>query len=111
MDSSDPIVCFPGDRLCATSENTIAGTGTYERSGYIYASLAGIVETKTEEKVKNDSKHGRNNKQHFIFIAEHSDKGESIWKQDSPASCRRCGDSSRRSRQPALCQMSNYLHR
>jgi exosome complex RNA-binding protein Rrp4 len=51
MENSDPIVCFPGDRLFASSENTIAGVGTYERCGYIYSSLAGIVETKVEEKV------------------------------------------------------------
>lgn len=53
MENSDPIVCFPGDRLCASSENTLAGVGTYERFGYIYSSLAGILETKTEEKVES----------------------------------------------------------
>ncbi|CRL01700.1 CLUMA_CG014916, isoform A [Clunio marinus] len=47
---TDPIVCFPGDRLCTSNENTIPGNGTYERLGYIYSSLAGIVETKTEDK-------------------------------------------------------------
>lgn len=60
IDNSDPVVCFPGDRLYASNENTIAGVGTYERSGYIYASLAGIVETKSEDKVRwyfNDFKH------------------------------------------------------
>lgn len=45
------VICLPGDRLCASSENTIAGVGTYERAGYIYSSLAGILETKTEDKV------------------------------------------------------------
>lgn len=51
MDMSEPIICLPGDRLCASNENTIAGVGTYERAGYIYSSLAGILETKTENKV------------------------------------------------------------
>lgn len=60
MTNSDPVVCFPGDRLCASSENTIAGAGTYERSGYIYSSLAGILETQTEEKVGNEIPHGKN---------------------------------------------------
>lgn len=46
------IVAFPGQRICATSENTISGNGTYERLGYIYSSLAGIVETKFEDKVR-----------------------------------------------------------
>lgn len=59
MDDSDPVVCFPGDRICALSEQHIAGVGTYERSGYIYASLAGIVESKTEDKVCFDSSMGR----------------------------------------------------
>lgn len=50
-ENNELIVCFPGDRLCSSNENTIAGTGTYERFGYIYASLAGTVETKSEDKV------------------------------------------------------------
>lgn len=54
---SDDIACLPGDRLCASSENTIAGVGTYERAGYIYSSLAGIIlETKTEDKVNIELK-------------------------------------------------------
>lgn len=54
MENSDPIICFPGDRLCASSENTMAGIGTYERSGYIYSSLAGTVETTTEDKASSN---------------------------------------------------------
>lgn len=49
--SSEIIACFPGQRICASNENTIAGPGTYERLGYIHSSLAGIVETKKEENV------------------------------------------------------------
>lgn len=52
MDDSELIVCFPGDRLCASNENTVAGVGTYERSGYIYSSLAGAVSRKSEDKVR-----------------------------------------------------------
>lgn len=51
MDDSEKVICFPGDRLCASNENTIAGSGTYERAGYIYSSLAGTVETTSEDKV------------------------------------------------------------
>lgn len=64
--NSDPVVCFPGDRLCASSENTLAGVGTYERSGYIYSSLAGTLETKTEEKV---DKNKRGKSQVLIFVS------------------------------------------
>lgn len=51
MGDSELVVCFPGDRLCASNENTISGIGTYERNGYVYSSLAGSVETKNEENV------------------------------------------------------------
>ncbi|CAO1391062.1 unnamed protein product [Diamesa serratosioi] len=50
MDEENVFVCFPGQRICAVTENTIGSVGTYERQGYFYSSLAGIVETKTEEK-------------------------------------------------------------
>jgi exosome complex component CSL4 len=54
MDSST-LIAFPGQRICAADENTISGSGTYERLGYIYASLAGIVETKIENKVNKQN--------------------------------------------------------
>ncbi|KAL7027912.1 hypothetical protein ACKWTF_005653 [Chironomus riparius] len=44
------IVCFPGQRICAANDNIIAGSGTYERLGYIFSSLAGTIETTTQEK-------------------------------------------------------------
>lgn len=44
------IVCFPGQRICAANESTLAGSGTYERLGYIFSTLAGIVETSTQDK-------------------------------------------------------------
>lgn len=65
LSNCNVIACFPGDRICASNENTIAGTGTYERSGYIYSSLAGIVETKTQEKVSG-KKRANITKKHFI---------------------------------------------
>jgi exosome complex RNA-binding protein Csl4 len=77
MANSDPVVCFPGDRLCASGENTIAGAGTYERSGYIYSSLAGVVDTKTEEKVRKVP-HGENEVINNLLVLEYSDIGESV---------------------------------
>lgn len=41
--NAQPLVCVPGQRLCLSDENTVAGPGTYERQGYIYSQLAGIV--------------------------------------------------------------------
>ena len=50
--STEVIVCFPGQKICASNENIIAGTGTYERFGYVYSSLAGTVERKKDENVR-----------------------------------------------------------
>ena len=46
MGSSNNLVCIPGQRLCLAEEHTVAGQGTYERLGYIYSMLAGIVNIK-----------------------------------------------------------------
>ena len=47
----DIVFCFPGQRICASDENTIGGIGTYERLGYIHSSLAGVVNVVKNEKV------------------------------------------------------------
>lgn len=45
------LICLPGQRLCLSDENTVAGQGTYERMGYIYATLAGTVNIKEKDNV------------------------------------------------------------
>ncbi|CAH1396386.1 unnamed protein product [Nezara viridula] len=56
--------CVPGTRLCLAGDTHIPGTGTYERKGYIYSSLAGIVKITEKEKV---------------FVVEvQTDKGQNI---------------------------------
>lgn len=45
------LVCLPGQRLCLSDENTVAGQGTYERMGYIYATLAGTVNIREKDNV------------------------------------------------------------
>lgn len=45
------LICVPGQRLCLSDENTVAGQGTYERQGYIYSLLAGVVIVTEKEKV------------------------------------------------------------
>lgn len=55
MDEQKPnsaLICVPGQRLCLADENTVAGQGTYERQGYVYSLLAGIVEITEKEKVR-----------------------------------------------------------
>lgn len=76
MNDLELIVCFPGDRLCASNENTIAGVGTYERSGYVYASLAGTVNRKNEDKVSTcgDTKEISDT----LFFVERSDKSKRL---------------------------------
>ncbi|KAJ9600857.1 hypothetical protein L9F63_000969, partial [Diploptera punctata] len=47
----EEIVCIPGQRLClADKDNIISGCGTYERNGYIYSTLVGVVKVVKEEK-------------------------------------------------------------
>uniref|UniRef100_A0A182LY86 S1 motif domain-containing protein n=1 Tax=Anopheles culicifacies TaxID=139723 RepID=A0A182LY86_9DIPT len=48
--SEQTLICVPGQVLCAASEFTVAGEGTYEKLGYIHATLAGIVHMKKREK-------------------------------------------------------------
>lgn len=40
----DSLICVPGQRLCLLDKEHVAGQGTYERAGYIYATLAGVVD-------------------------------------------------------------------
>ncbi|XP_053950468.1 exosome complex component CSL4 [Anastrepha obliqua] len=46
------VVCLPGQRICLSEETIVAGQGTYERGGYIYATLAGTVRVKEKDKCK-----------------------------------------------------------
>ncbi|XP_017785287.1 PREDICTED: exosome complex component CSL4 [Nicrophorus vespilloides] len=39
----DVLVCIPGQRLCLCDKKHISGQGTYERQGYLYSQLAGLV--------------------------------------------------------------------
>lgn len=45
------LICVPGQRLCLSDENTVSGEGTYERQGYIYSLLAGVVNISQKDKV------------------------------------------------------------
>lgn len=45
------VICVPGQRLCLAEDNTLTGQGTYEKNGYIYSMLAGVVEIREENKV------------------------------------------------------------
>jgi hypothetical protein len=40
-----------GQRLCLADKEHISGCGTYERNGYIYSTLAGVVNVVKEERV------------------------------------------------------------
>lgn len=48
------LICVPGQRLCLSNENTISGEGTYDRQGYIYSLLAGIVKISEKDTVSID---------------------------------------------------------
>lgn len=51
------LMCVPGQRLCLCEENTIPGQGTYERQGYIYSMLAGLVQIRQKDKVMSCGSH------------------------------------------------------
>ncbi|GAB0094483.1 Csl4 [Sergentomyia squamirostris] len=46
------IICVPGQRLCAVDEDTVSGSGTYERGGYIYTVLTGQVHIRKDKATK-----------------------------------------------------------
>ncbi|KAK9496561.1 hypothetical protein O3M35_012508 [Rhynocoris fuscipes] len=43
------VYCLPGNRICLAENKYISGPGTYERKGYIHASIAGIVNLNKKE--------------------------------------------------------------
>lgn len=49
---TDTLVCVPGQRLCLLDKTHMSGQGTYERGGYIYSSLAGIVDVVDKDGVQ-----------------------------------------------------------
>ncbi|PNF21523.1 Exosome complex component CSL4, partial [Cryptotermes secundus] len=53
-----------GQRLCLADKEHISGCGTYERNGYIYSTLAGVVNVVKEERSS--------------IIEVHSSKGQGI---------------------------------
>ncbi|KAL5274360.1 EXOSC1 family protein [Megaselia abdita] len=49
VEDSKTLICLPGQRICLSDESTIAGQGTYERQGYIYATVMGTVTTREKD--------------------------------------------------------------
>ncbi|KAF7283171.1 hypothetical protein GWI33_001234 [Rhynchophorus ferrugineus] len=48
----DHLICLPGERLSICNKTYTSGQGTYERQGYIYSTLAGIVDVVDKDGVK-----------------------------------------------------------
>jgi len=46
------LICVPGQRLSLSDKTHESGHGTYERQGYIYSTLAGIVDVVDKDGVK-----------------------------------------------------------
>lgn len=49
------LICVPGQRLCLLDKQHVAGQGTYDRGGYIYSMLAGIVDVVDKNGVQVDT--------------------------------------------------------
>uniref|UniRef100_A0A336L1L9 CSON001711 protein n=1 Tax=Culicoides sonorensis TaxID=179676 RepID=A0A336L1L9_CULSO len=50
-EQSEELICIPGQRICPLTDETISGEGTYERAGYIYSNLAGILKFRKSDKL------------------------------------------------------------
>ncbi|XP_053694804.1 exosome complex component CSL4 [Sabethes cyaneus] len=50
IDDKQSYICYPGQRLCAMTEYTVGGEGTYEKLGYLHASLSGVVRIRKQHK-------------------------------------------------------------
>ncbi|KAF2905754.1 hypothetical protein ILUMI_00431 [Ignelater luminosus] len=46
------LICVPGQRLCLSDKTHVTGHGTYERQGYIYSTLAGVVDVVDKDGIK-----------------------------------------------------------
>ncbi|KAL3271460.1 hypothetical protein HHI36_021946 [Cryptolaemus montrouzieri] len=52
MDTNNLLVCYPGQRLSLCDKVYNSGQGTYERQGYIYSNLAGLVDVVEKDGIK-----------------------------------------------------------
>lgn len=64
---NNDLICVPGQRLCLSDENTVSGEGTYDRQGYIYSLLAGVVNISQKDKV-NDTNYFIQSQETYIFV-------------------------------------------
>lgn len=48
------LICVPGQRLCLSDKVHVPGQGTYERQGYVYSMLAGLVDIVDKDDVSNN---------------------------------------------------------
>ncbi|KAK6635277.1 hypothetical protein RUM44_000528 [Polyplax serrata] len=60
MDKKE-LICIPGQRICLSSKEYISGPGTFERGGYIYSTLAGVVEIVNQKTTSLVTVHSFNN--------------------------------------------------
>lgn len=51
MSESTELICVPGQRLCLGGDSTVSGEGTYDRHGYIYSLLSGVVKISEKDNV------------------------------------------------------------
>lgn len=117
-DNSDNLMCVPGQRLCLSDDNTVAGVGTYERQGYIFSMLAGVVNIRPKDNVNNHipPNYKRDRPIEFAFnlyihITDENSGSEIVRRPNYSAGCRRRCDRPNNGAEPAFCQMPNYLHR
>lgn len=47
---NDDLICIPGQRIMKLEENIITGDGTYERGGFVYANISGVLKFRKNDK-------------------------------------------------------------
>lgn len=108
-EESKPLLCLPGQRLCLSDESTIAGQGTYERQGYIYATVMGSVSIREKDNVS--FRLNLRNPSYFASVLVQVHRSEVLRTTNDSSSPRRRCDSSNSPSKSKVRQMLDNFHR
>lgn len=51
QDQGEDLICIPGQRIMKLEENVITGDGTYERGGFVYSNISGLIKFQKNENI------------------------------------------------------------
>lgn len=105
------LICVPGQRLCLSNENTVAGQGTYDRQGYIYSLLAGVVEIVEKDKVNKLHIRNARTENNRLSFADKNHWSENRWKSNNCSDAWRHCNRTCHCFESTICKMRHYVHR